>query len=65
MALWFALVAFGLGLAVVVTILRKVPDPNQEFMMDLYYQVLGQETEQFHAPSVECARPDDRVRRAA
>ena len=65
MSLWLAFVTLGLGLAVVVTVLWKVPDPNHEFMMNLYYQVLGQETDQLDAGSAEYARSVDRVRRAA
>jgi hypothetical protein len=64
-SLWAALVTLGLVLASVVAVLWKVPDPNHEFMMNLYDRVLGQETEQVHAQPEEYARSIDRVRRVS
>jgi hypothetical protein len=65
MSLWLALVTLGLVLAFVVTAVRKVPDPNHEFMMNLYDRVLGQETERLHTSAEEYARSIDRGRPAA
>ncbi len=59
MACAIAIAFVVLAAALLAVITWRRPHPNHEYMLDLYFRMLGESSEQGDLPA-ECARPGSR-----